>query len=141
MGLCLRFQFCPKESHLAAVKIIFRYLLGTHALGLWYPRIDMFDLVRFCDVDYAGDKIDRKSTSGYCTFLGHSLMSRTSKKQSTIALSTTEAEYMAASSCCSQLLWMKHQMVDYNLLYDHIPLLCDNMNAIHLTKSYSTLKN
>ena len=93
-----------------------------------------FNLVGFCDPDYVGDKIDRKSMSGYCIFLGHFLGSWTSKKQSTVALSTAKAEHMAASSCCSQLLWMKHQMVDYNLLYDHITLLCDNTSAINLTK-------
>ena len=69
VGLCLRFQFCPKEFYLAAVKRIFRYLLGTQTLGLWYPRTYTFDLVEICDVDYAGDKIDRKSMSDYCTFL------------------------------------------------------------------------
>ena len=135
VGLCSRFQSCPEESHLAAVKRIFRYLLGTQTLSLWYPRIDMFDFVGICDADYAGDKIDRKSTSDYCTFLGHSLVLGTNKKQSTVALSNAEAEYMATSSCCSQLLWMKHQMVDYNLQYDHIPLLHDNMSAINLTKN------
>ena len=94
-----------------------------------------FNLVEFCDLDYVGDKIDRKSMNGYCIFLEQFLVSWSSKKQSTVALSTAKVEHMAASSCCSQLLWMKHQMVDYNVLYDHITLLCDNTSAINLTKN------
>ena len=64
--LCARFQACPKESHLSAVKRIFRYLIGTQNLGLWYPRGTSFDLIYFSDADYAGSKIDRKSTSDTC---------------------------------------------------------------------------
>ena len=135
VGLCSRFQSNPKESHLMAVKRILRYLHGTSSLGLWYPKSEFFELTGFCDADYAGDRIDRRSTTGLCCFLGSSLVSWTSKKQNTVALSTAEAEYMAASSCCSQLLWMKHQMVDYNLTFFNIPLYYDNMSAINLTKN------
>ena len=104
----------------------------------------MFELIDFCDADYASDRIDRRSTSGYCSLLGCSLVSWTSKKRNTVALSTAEAEYMAASSCCSQLLWMKHQLIDYNLSYEHIPLLCDNISTINLTRNlvlYSRTKH
>jgi hypothetical protein len=73
--LCARFQSSPKESHLIAVKRIFRYLLGTIDLGLWYPKSNSFDLISYTDADFAGCKIDRKSTSGTCHFLGHSLVS------------------------------------------------------------------
>jgi hypothetical protein len=73
--LCARFQSCPKESHLIAVKRIFRYLLGTIDLELWYPKSNSFDLISYTDADFAGCKIDRKSTSGTCHFLGHSLIS------------------------------------------------------------------
>ncbi|KAH9763962.1 Integrase catalytic domain-containing protein [Citrus sinensis] len=95
--LCARFQSCPKESHMLAVKRIFRYLIGTINLGLWYPRGTHIDLTCFLDADFAGYKVDRNSTSGTCHFLGHSLVSWFSKKQNSVALSTTEAEYIAAA--------------------------------------------
>ncbi|KAH9792992.1 Integrase catalytic domain-containing protein [Citrus sinensis] len=90
--LCARFQSCPKESHILAVKRIFRYLIGTINLGLWYPRGTHIDLTCYSNADFAGYKVDRKSTSGTCHFLGHSLVSWFSKKQNSVALSTTEAE-------------------------------------------------
>ncbi|PKU71972.1 putative mitochondrial protein [Dendrobium catenatum] len=69
--LCARFQDDPKKSHLTAVKRIFRYLLGTQSLGIWYPRhITSFEIIRFSDSDFAGCKVDRKSTSGTCQFIG-----------------------------------------------------------------------
>ena len=133
--MCARFQASPKESHLVAVKRILRYLIGTHDLGLFYPRDVFFDLVGYSDADFGGFKVDRKSTSGTCQFLGQSLVSWHSKKQNSVALSTAEAEYVAAGSCCAQILWIKHQLEDFNLSYDHIPILCDNTSAICLTKN------
>ncbi|GAU50365.1 hypothetical protein TSUD_284630 [Trifolium subterraneum] len=78
VGLCARFQTSPKESHLIAVKRIFRYLVGTPDVGLWYKKGSHFDLQAYCDADYAGDKIERKSTSGACQFLGEALLRSTS---------------------------------------------------------------
>ncbi|KAH9728331.1 Integrase catalytic domain-containing protein [Citrus sinensis] len=94
--LCARFQSCPKESHMLAVKRIFRYLIGTINLDLWYPKGTHIVLTCYSDADFVGYKVDRKSTSGTCHFLGHSLVSWFSKKQNSVALSTTEAEYIAA---------------------------------------------
>jgi hypothetical protein len=105
--MCARFQANPKECHLMAVKRIFRYLVHTPNLGLWYPKGSTFDLLGYSDLDYAGCKVDRKSTSGTCQFLGRSLVSWSSKKQNSVAFSTTEAEYVAAGACCAQLLWMR----------------------------------
>ncbi|KAK9217771.1 hypothetical protein WN943_006399 [Citrus x changshan-huyou] len=133
--LCARFQSCPKESHMLAVKRIFRYLIGTINLGLWYPRGTHIDLTCYSDADFAGYKVDRKSTSGTCHFLGHSLVSWFSKKQNSVALSTTEAEYIAAGSCCAQILWMKQTLRDYGIKLDQIPILCDNTSAINLSKN------
>jgi transposase InsO family protein len=133
--LCARFQSCPKESHLIAIKRIFRYLIGTYDLGLFYPKGTSFELVGYSDADYAGSRVDRKSTSGTCHFLGQSLVSWFSKKQNSVALSTAEAEYVAAGSCCAQVLWMKHQLEDFNLHFDHIPIRCDNTSAINLSKN------
>jgi hypothetical protein len=102
--MCARFQGNPKECHLVAVKRILRYLVHTQNLGLWYPKGSFFDLFGYSDSDYAGCKVDRKSTSGTCQFLGRSLVSWSSKKQNCVALSTAEAEYIAAGACCAQLL-------------------------------------
>ncbi|GJW36271.1 putative ribonuclease H-like domain-containing protein [Tanacetum coccineum] len=96
----------PKTSHLHAVKRIFRYLKGKPKLGLWYPRLSSFDLEAYSDSDYAGANLDRKSTTGGCQFLGRRLISWQCKKQTIVATSTTEAEYVAAANCCGQVLWI-----------------------------------
>ncbi|GJW05386.1 putative ribonuclease H-like domain-containing protein [Tanacetum coccineum] len=99
---CARFQVSPKTSHLLAVKRIFRYLKGKPSLGLWYSKDSPLELVAYTDSDYAGATQDRKSTTGGCQFLGNRLISWQCKKQTVVATSTTEAEYVAAASCCGQ---------------------------------------
>ncbi|PKA55642.1 Retrovirus-related Pol polyprotein from transposon TNT 1-94 [Apostasia shenzhenica] len=133
--MCARFQSSPKESHLIVVKRIFRYLVGTHSLGLWYPKESTSNLILYSDADFAGCKVDRKSTSGTCQFFDNALVYWSSRKQNSIALSTTEAEYVAADSCCAQLLWLKHQLLDYDIDSSHIPIKCDNTSSICLTKN------
>ena len=133
--MCARFQSCSKESHLLSVKRIFRYLVGTQNLGLFYPKSVEFNLQGYSDADYDGCKIDRKSTSGACQFLRPSLVSWCCKKQNSVALSTTEAEYIAIGNCCAQVLWMKQQLEDFNLHFSLIPIKCDNTSAINLTKN------
>ncbi|GJY62218.1 hypothetical protein Tco_0462875, partial [Tanacetum coccineum] len=91
---CARHQVTPKECHLHAVKRIFRYLKCHPMLGLWYPKESPFDLVAFSDSDYGGANQDRKSTSGGCQFLGRRLISWQCKKQTIVATSTTEADFM-----------------------------------------------
>ncbi|GJR90943.1 putative ribonuclease H-like domain-containing protein [Tanacetum coccineum] len=100
--VCSRFQVTPKILHLNAVKRIFKYLKGKPNLGLWYPRESPFDLEAFSDSDYGGSNLDRKSTTGGCQFLGQRLISWQCKKQTIVATSTTEAEYVAAANCCGQ---------------------------------------
>jgi hypothetical protein len=100
--MCARFQANPKEVHLRAVKRIMRYLVYTPKFWLWYPQGISFDLIGYSDADYAGCKIDRKSTSGTCQFLRRSLVSWASKKQNFVALSTAEAEYIAVGHCCAK---------------------------------------
>ena len=133
--MCARFQAAPKESHHLAVKRILRYLAYTPTLGLWYPKGSRFDLVGFSDADYAGDKVDRKSTSGTCHFLGRSLVCWSSKKQNCVSLSTAESEYIAAGSCCAQLLWMKQTLKDYGIHLKQVPLYCDNESAIKIANN------
>jgi len=101
--MCARYQSNPKESHLKAVKRIFRYLHGTSKYGLWYSKGSDCSLVGYSDSDFAGCKSDRKSTSGTCHLFSNSLVSWHSKKQVSVALSTAEAEYVAAGSCCAQI--------------------------------------
>ncbi|KAL6313883.1 hypothetical protein AAG906_010302 [Vitis piasezkii] len=133
--LCARFQSCPKESHLSVVKRILRYLKGTMDIGLWYPKSDKFELIRFSNVDYAGCRVERKNTSGTCHFLGHSLVSWHSKKQNSVALSTAEAKYIAVGLCCAQILWIKQTLSDFNLSFEHVPIKCDNTSAINISKN------
>ena len=125
----------PKESHLTAVKRILKYLKGTINVGLWYPKGTDISLTGYSDSDFAGCKLDRKSTSGTCHLLGNSLISWACKKQACVALSTAEAEYIAAGSCCAQILWLKHQLEDYGISLNNIPLLCDNTSAINISKN------
>jgi hypothetical protein len=132
---CARFQANPKECHLMAVKRISRYLVHTPNLGLWYPKGSTFDLLVYYDSDYVGCKVDRKSTTGTFHFLGRSLVSWSSKKQNSVALSTAEAEYVAASACCAQLLWMKQTLSDYGCEFSKISLLCDNESAIKIANN------
>jgi hypothetical protein len=130
--MCARFQANPKEVHLRVVKRIMRYLVYTPKFGLWYPKGSTFGLIGYSDTDYAGCKIDRKSTSGTCQFLGRSLVSWASKKQNSVALSTAKAEYVAAGHCCAQLLWMRQPLRDYGYKSSKVPLLCDNGSAIRM---------
>ena len=130
--MCARFQANPKESHHIAVKRILRYLAHTPTLGLWYPKGAQFDLIGYSDSDWAGDRVDRKSTSGTCHFLGRSLVCWASKKQNCVSISTAEAEYIAAGSCCTQILWLKQTLKDYGIHVKKIPLLCDNESAIKI---------
>ena len=86
------------------------------------------------DADWAGTTDDRKSTSGGCFYLGNNLVSWHSKKQNSISLSTAEAEYIAAGSCCAQLLWMKQMLKDYGFDLDTIAVFFDNTSAINISK-------
>jgi hypothetical protein len=131
--MCARFQYDPKECHLVAVKRILRYLVDTPCFGIWYPKGYTFDLIGYSNSDYAGCKVDRKSASGTCQFLGRSLVSWSSKKQTSIALSTAEAEYIAAGQCCAQLLWMRQTLRDFGYNLSKVPLLCDNESAIRMS--------
>ncbi|KAJ9539006.1 hypothetical protein OSB04_031739 [Centaurea solstitialis] len=133
--LCARYQAEPKESHLTAVKGIFRYLKGTPNLGLWYSKDSGFDLTAYSDSDFAGFKIDRKSTTGGCHLLGGKLVSWTSKKQNSVSTSTAEAEYVAARICCAQVLWLRNQLQDYDIQLSKIPIYCDNTSAIAIANN------
>ncbi|GJW96552.1 uncharacterized mitochondrial protein-like protein [Tanacetum coccineum] len=117
---CARYQVNLKVSHLHVVKRIFRYLKGQPKLGLWYPKDSPFDLVSYTNSDYVGASLDRKSTTGGCQFLRCRLISCQCKKQTVVANSTKEAEYMATSSCYGQVLWIQNQQLDYSEGFEQI---------------------
>ncbi|GJS43815.1 uncharacterized mitochondrial protein-like protein [Tanacetum coccineum] len=124
-----RFQVTLKASHLNAVKRIFRYLKHQPKLGLWYPRDSPFELEAYSDSDYGGASLDRKSTTGGCQFLGRRLISWQCKKQTIMANSTTEAEYVAAANCCGQH-WIIESIATIEgrqdaLLYTLYRMLCE----------------
>ncbi|KAI3807431.1 hypothetical protein L1987_23359 [Smallanthus sonchifolius] len=133
--LCSRFQSQPNESHMIAVKRIFRYLKGKPLLGLWYSKHQSFDFKAYTDSDYGGCNLDRKSTSGGCQFLGDRLVSWQCKKQSTVSVLTCEAEYIAAASGCSQILWIQQQLRDYCLNFTRTPLFIDNNATMSITNN------
>ncbi|GJX15019.1 putative ribonuclease H-like domain-containing protein [Tanacetum coccineum] len=132
---CARFQVTPKASHLNAVKRIFRYLKHQPKLGLWYPRDSPFELEAYSDSDYGGASLDRKSTTGGCQFLGRRLISWQCKKQTIVANSTTEAEYVAAANCCGQVLWIQNQMMDYGFNFMNTKIHIDNESTISVIKN------
>ncbi|GAA0141045.1 transmembrane signal receptor [Lithospermum erythrorhizon] len=135
VGVCARYQENPKESHLNLVKRILKYVQGTCNHGLLYTFDTNTSLVGYCDVDWAGNMEDRKSTSGGCFFVGNNLVSWFSKKQNSVSLSTAEAEYMAAGSSCTQLIWMKQMLEEYGVKPGVMTLYCDNMSAISISKN------
>ncbi|GJR85614.1 ribonuclease H-like domain-containing protein [Tanacetum coccineum] len=138
---CARFQVTPKASHLNAVKRIFRYLKHQPKLGLWYPRDSPFELEAYSDSDYGGASLDRKSTTGGCQFLGRRLISWQCKKQTIVANSTTEAEYVAAANCCGQVLWIQNQMMDYGFNFMNTKIHIDNESTISVIKNPVAPKN
>ncbi|GJY91634.1 hypothetical protein Tco_0506830 [Tanacetum coccineum] len=132
---CARFQVTPKASHLNVVKRIFRYLKHQPKLGLWYPRDSPFELEAFSNSDYGGASLDRKSTTCGCQFLGRRLISWQCKKQTIMANSTTEAEYVAAANCCGQVLWIQNQMMDYGFNFMNTRIHIDNESTISVIKN------
>ena len=135
VGLCARYQANPKQSHLTAVKRIFKYLAGTVSFGLWYSHDSTMNLVGYSDSDWAGSMDDRKSTSGGCFYIGNNLVTWFSKKQHSISLSTAEAEYIAAGSCCTQLIWLNKMLTDYGFPQPTLTLFCDSTSAINISKN------
>ena len=131
--MCARYQSRPTKRHMEAVKRVFRYLKGTTHMGLWYPKDTAMALTAYSDADHAGCQDTRRSTSGGAQFLGEKLVSWSTKKQLSTSISSTEAEYIAMSSCCAQILWMKSQLSDYGYDFTKIPMYCDNKSAIALS--------
>jgi phage anti-repressor protein len=133
--VCARFQANPKKSYLTAVKHIIRYVNATVNYGICFSRETNLVLAGYSDGDWAGNADDRKSTSGGCFYVGTNLVAWMSRKQASISLSTVEAEYIAAGSCCTQLLWMKKLLCDYGFTQDTMVIHCENTSTINISKN------
>nr|GEV35089.1 retrovirus-related Pol polyprotein from transposon TNT 1-94 [Tanacetum cinerariifolium] len=133
-----RFQVQPKVSYMHAVKIIFRYLKGQPTLGLWYPKDLPLELIAYSDQDYAGASLDRKSTTEGCQFLGSRLIFWQCKKQTIMANSTTEVEYITASNCCGQT---KHIEIRHHFIRDSNEKRLIEMVKIHTNYNVVDLLN
>ena len=125
--LVARFQSSPKESHIMVVKRIFKYIKCTLDYRIWYPKHDGFRFVAYTNSDWAGCLDERKSNSGPVFFLGNRLVCWHSKKQQSTTLSSIEAEYIVACSCCQQVLWMVQTLLDMKVTVSKpVPICCDN---------------
>ena len=121
-----------------ALKRIIKYFKTTTDFGVWYSKDTNDVLTRYSDVNWAGNADDRKSTSGGgggCFYVGNNLVSWMSKKQNSISLSTVEAKYIIAGSCCTQLLWMQKLLLDYGIRQEHLTIYYDNISAINISKN------
>ncbi|XP_050898003.1 secreted RxLR effector protein 161-like [Lathyrus oleraceus] len=135
VGVCDRYQAKPKASHITQVKRIMKYINETCHYGNLYSHDTNSILVAYCDVDWDESVDDRKSTYGVCLYLGNNLISWFSKKQNHVSLSTIEVEYIDARSSCTQLLWMKQMLKEYNVKQDVMTLYRDNSSAINISKN------
>lgn len=136
VGIISRFMEKPSQVHLQAAKRILRYVKGTSSHGIYYGSDSHCTLVGYTDSDWAGDVKERKSTSGFVFHMGSGVVSWSSKKQQVVALSTAEAEYIAAASCACQAVWLRRILAE--LHHEQIApttIFCDNKSAIALTKN------
>ncbi|GJZ46052.1 putative RNA-directed DNA polymerase [Tanacetum coccineum] len=134
VGVVSRFLSNPGKKHWEAVKWIFRYLRGTSKLGITFGNRKPM-LVGFTDSDMAGNKDNMKSTSGYLMTFAGGAVSWQSRLQKCVALSTTEAEYVAATEACKELLWLKRFLQELGFKQQRYAVLCDNQSTIHLAKN------
>ncbi|WVZ95817.1 hypothetical protein U9M48_041533 [Paspalum notatum var. saurae] len=131
-----RYMHDPRTGHMDVVYRILRYLKGTPGRGLWYKRNAHLNLEGYCDADWASSKDDRRSTSGYCVFVGGNLVSWRSKKQAVVARSTAEAEYRAMALSLCEMLWLKGLLKELRLLRNEtMTLHCDNVAAMNIANN------
>ena len=128
-----RFMHQPYKLHMEAALRVVRYLKNAPGQGLFFSSNSDFRLRAYCDSDWAGCPITRRSTTGYCVFLGPSLVSWRSKRQKTVSLSSAEAEYRAMTGACCELTWLRYLLKDLGVLHPEPALLyCDNKAALHI---------
>ena len=123
----------PRKLHMEAALRVVRYLKGAPGQGLFFSSNSDFRLRAYCDSDWAGCPLTRRSTTGYCVFLGPSLISWRSKRQKTVSLSSAEAEYRAMTGAYCELTWLRYLLRDLGLTHHESALLfCDNKAALHI---------
>nr|GEW81397.1 copia protein [Tanacetum cinerariifolium] len=125
----------PKMSMMGELNFFLGLQIKQIEDGLGYPKETNIETVVYADSDHAGDYVDRKSINSICTFVGYCLTSWFSKKQTALAISTIEAEYVSAEKACQQALWMKQALIDYDVRLDDFPIICDNKGATDLRKN------
>ena len=131
-----QFVASPTTVHWAAVLRILRYLRGTQFQSLLFPSSSSLELRAYSDADWGGDSTDRKSTTGFCIFLGDSLISWKSKKQAVVSRSSTEAEYRAMASTTAEIVWLRWLLESMGVTsLRPTPMHCDNMSAIQITRN------
>lgn len=136
VSLISRYMESPIEMHLLAAKRILRYLQGTKDFGMFYKKGKKLELFGFSDSDYAGDQDDRRSTSGYAFLLGTGVVSWSSKKQQIATLSSTEAEFIDATACACQAIWLRRILEELrSKQVEATTIFCDNNSAIKLSKN------
>jgi hypothetical protein len=135
IGILARYAANPGPQHFESIRTIIGYLKKTKSYKLIIDGNSELKVTAYSDSDWAGDRSDRKSTSGYLIKLGNSLISWHSKKQSSVSLSTMEAEYIAASECCKEVIWTKALLREMKIMTGKIPIHSDNMSAIDISKN------
>ena len=133
VNILSQFMHSPRNSHFQAANRILRYLKGTSGLGITYRKTGKLDLILYTDSDFAGSRMDYRSTTGYCTIFGGNLVTWRSKKQSVVSKSSTEAEFRAMSKGIDEVMWIKHLMEELQVSYTKpITIRCDNRSAISI---------
>ncbi|KAK4406558.1 Retrovirus-related Pol polyprotein from transposon RE2 [Sesamum angolense] len=136
VGLVSQFMDKPRSVHWEAALRILKYIKTSPGKGLLFKRHGHVKIEAYADADYAGSKDDRKSTSGYCTYVGGNLVTWRSKKQTTVARSSVEAEYRAMAHTTSEILWLKNLLKELGFMYDDpVPMHCDNQATIHIASN------
>src|SRR4051812_14959001 len=136
VGLVSRYMHDPRTQHMEAAMRILRYLKGSPGKGLWYGRKGHLKIEGYCDADWASCVDDRRSTSGYCIFVGGNPVSWRSKKQEVVARSTAEAEYRAMAVGLCEMTWLKNLLVELRLFKgEPLQLWCDNKSAINIANN------
>ncbi|XP_020245284.1 uncharacterized protein LOC109823418 [Asparagus officinalis] len=131
-----RYMHDPREQHMEAVRRILRYIKGSPGKGLWFRSFGHLRIEGYCDADWAGCMDDRRSTTGYCVFVGGNLVSWCSKKQDVVARSTAEVEYKAMAVSLCELMWVKNILSEMRLFRrDSLKLWCDNKSAINIANN------
>ena len=131
-----RYMHEPRSDHLEAVNRILRYLKGTPGRGLLFESNKHLVIDGYCDADWASCLDDRRSTSGFCVFVGGNLVSWRSKKQAVVSRSTAEAEYRAMAQGLSEMLWTRNLLKELKILKTScVNVWCDNKSAINIANN------